>query len=156
MYAYVRMQVRTHTHTHMHIHPPAHSTAAKGEATGAAQSIQQVSEKVSNEENAVSSRAPTAVPSLLGTRLHVAKTNTAAQTHKRTSYTLLRETQGDFHGNVICIISTCTVQVTRRKGKGAINGKLRCGWGMCLDLQPHSEVAHTHTGRQRDSSCRYS
>lgn len=89
MYAYIRMQVRTRTHTH--VHPPAHSTAAKGEATGAAESIQRVSEKVSNEENAVSSRAPTAVPSLLGTRLHVAKTNTAAQTYKRTSYALLRE-----------------------------------------------------------------
>lgn len=116
MYAYDRMQVRTHAHARAHtrVHPAAHSTAAKGEATGAAQSIPRVSEKVSNEENAVSSRAPTAVPSLLGTRLHVAKTNMAAQT----SYTLLTETQGDFHGNVICIISTCTVQVTRRKGKG--------------------------------------
>lgn len=72
---------------HTHIHPLPHSTAAKGEVTGAAKSIQSVSEKVSNEENAVSPWTLTAVPSLPETRLHMAKTNIAAQTCKLTPHT---------------------------------------------------------------------
>lgn len=90
-----------------------HSTAGTSE----------VSEKVSNEENAVSPCSFTAVPSLPQTRPHMTKTNTSEknmQAHtlhsRKKEGERERERQRDFHGNVICIISTSMVQVIRRKG----------------------------------------
>lgn len=84
----VCLQVDTHTHIiYIYIYTLLpRSTAAKGKVTGVAKSIQPVSWKVSNEEIAVSPWTLTAVPSLLETRPHMEKTNTAAQTCKLTPH----------------------------------------------------------------------
>lgn len=150
MYAYVRMQVRTHTRAHTRTpSSPFHSSQGWGDRCGRIDTACQWKGVKwrkrcfipgSNCSPITSADTPPRGENKHGctnTRAHILHTPDRE-----------RETQGDFHGNVICIISTCTVQVTRRKGKGPINGKLRCGWGKCLDPRPNSEVAHARAHTQ--------
>jgi len=96
----------THTHTH--------STVATGEVTSAAQSRVSHCKGVKLGKCCFPLNFNCSPITSRDTPPHMVKTNTAAQTC--TPNTQERQRGGDFHGNVIRIISTSMVQVIRCKG----------------------------------------